>query len=45
MPVHVSDVQIAAHKMRRPVMVQGILELLFNTSIQALTVNIAAELV
>jgi len=44
MTFQVSDVQITSRKLRRLVIVHGLLSFLFNTVIVALTVNIAASL-
>jgi len=44
MTFQVSDVQITSRKLRRLVIVHGLLSFLFNTVIVALTVNIAAGL-
>ncbi len=45
MTFQVSDVQITARKMRRLATVHGLLGFLFNTTILALSVNLAASLV
>jgi len=40
-----ADIGVASSKIRRLVMLQGLMAFIFNTSLLALTINIAAGLV